>query len=199
MCYAWGAWELRSVWPTCKEKGCYLYSLKLITKPGLHVRLNLFIIEYGKGVWIRLQLFACPTQPLPNWSTAGTTTFPKNSNNNNNNNNNNCITWSQLPLHSIGFVSLFKPTMHSRADPPEIKSSCERKFVWHLVSITIMFQSSILNSLAKVIALQVQRFRDPARPISQNPAHHFRADYNWRLIWISQAGLARFMDKAMKA
>ena len=128
MCYAWGAWELRSVWPTCKEKGCYLYSLKLITKLGLHVRLNLFIIEYGKGVWIRLQLFACPTQPLPNWSTAGTTTYPNNSNSNNNNNN-NCNTWSQLPLHSIGFVSLFKPTMHSRADPPKINSSCERKFL----------------------------------------------------------------------
>ena len=78
MCYAWGAWELRSVWPTCKEKGCYLYSLKLITKLGLHVRLNLFIIEYGKGVWIRLQLFACPTQPLPIWPTAWTTTFPNN-------------------------------------------------------------------------------------------------------------------------
>ena len=61
-----------------------------------------------------------------------------------------------------------------------------------------MFQSSILDSLAKVIALQVQRFRDPARPISQNRAHHFRADYNWQLIWISQ-DQARLMDKAMKA
>ena len=128
-----------SVWLTCKEKGCYLYSLKLITKLGLHVRLNLFIIEYGKGVWTQSQLFACPTQPLPNWSSTGTTTFPNNSNNknnnnnnninnNNNNNNNNCSTWSQLPLHSIGFVSLFKPTMHSRADPPKINSSCERRF-----------------------------------------------------------------------
>ena len=64
-----------------------------------------------------------------------------------------------------------------------------------------MFQSSIFNSLTKVISLQVQRFRDPARPISQNLAHNVRADYNWQLIWISQdqARLARFMDKAMKA
>ena len=79
-------------------------------------------------IWKRCLNSVAIAQPLLIWPTARTTTFPQNSNSNSNNNN-NCNTWSQLPLHSIGFVSLFKPTMHSRADPPKINTPVKGSFL----------------------------------------------------------------------
>ena len=105
MCYAC-AWE---GWP--RKKG-YLNWLKLITKLHFHFLLHLFIKKFkipfhtGKSVGMNLYILTVLC----------------------------CSTFSQLPLPSIGLVSLFSPTIHSRANPPEnIRNQAYQLYTWSLI------------------------------------------------------------------